>query len=227
MANTTRSTRPARATRIPSPGLSRAVAEREVERLELAELVRRGADGDLLAYERLFGWLTPQLVRYAKVQGRRLYLEARLVDEVIDESLSRVHLTLHTLRDPRKIVSWLHRIVWNELLRARDDQRRLAVIADPAEMMRQTERGEPQARGGDVESLLEFRDLLDEIARLPGGQRSVIVLRDLFDIDVAETSRLLGVSPGTVKSQRHDGIRNLRAGLAARGHWTTVDDGSA
>ena len=50
---------------MPPPGLARAIREREVARLERAELVRRGAAGDALAYERLFGWLWPQIVRYA------------------------------------------------------------------------------------------------------------------------------------------------------------------
>ena len=206
------------ARRIPPPGLSRANGEREVARLERAELVRRGAAGDVLAYERLFGWLRPQIVRYAKAQGKRLYLEPRLVDEVVDESLSKVHMNLGTLRDPEKLTGWVHRIVWNELLRARDDQRRLAVFADPGEVLEQIERGELHARVIDPESLLELRELLAEISRLPEGQRSVLVLRELLEFDVEETSRLLGVSPGTVKSQRHDALRNLRSQLVARGY---------
>jgi RNA polymerase sigma-70 factor, ECF subfamily len=127
-------------------------------------------------------------------------------------------MNLGTLRDPEKLTGWVHRIVWNELLRARDDQRRLAVFADPGEVLEQIERGELYARMIDPASLLELRELLAEISRLPEGQRSVLVLRELIEFDVEETSRLLGVSPGTVKSQRHDALRNLHSQLVARGY---------
>lgn len=207
-----------RAPGLPPPGLSRALAEHEVARLERAELVRRGVAGDALAYERLFGWLCPQIVRYAKALGKRLFLEPRLLDEVVDESISRVHLGLRGLRDPEKLTSWVHRIIWNELLRARDEQRRLAIVADPGEVLHQIERSELYARVIDAESLLELRELLEEISRLPEGQRSVLVFRELLELDVAETSRLLGISPGTVKSQRHDALRNLRSQLVERGY---------
>jgi RNA polymerase sigma factor (sigma-70 family) len=206
------------ATGLPPPGFLRALAEREVARLERSELVRRAAAGDVLAYEQLFGWLCPQIVRYAKALGKRLFLEARLLDEVVGRSLSSVHVGLRGLRDPAKLTAWVRRIVWNELLRAREEQRRSAVFADPAEVLQQFERGESYVREIDTESLLELHEVVDAISRLPEGQRSVFVLREMLELDVAETSRLLGVSPGTVKSQRHDALRNLRARLVERGY---------
>src|SRR5437763_1591557 len=105
---------------LPPPGLARALRERDVARLELAELHRRWSAGDLLAYERLFGLLAPQIARYAGSNGRRLHLEPRLLDEVIDESLNKVHLRLHAVREPEKLAGWVHRLVRNELARARD-----------------------------------------------------------------------------------------------------------
>jgi RNA polymerase sigma-70 factor (ECF subfamily) len=203
---------------LPPPGLARALRERDVARLELAELHRRSSAGDLLAYERLFGLLAPQIARYAGSHGRRLHLEPRLLDEVIDESLNKVHLRLHAVREPEKLAGWVHRIVRNELARARDQQRRESVYADPSEALHQFDRDTFYASIIDPEHVLEFHELLDEIVRLPAGQRSVVFLRELVELDVIETAALLKVCPGTVKSQRHDALANLRTRLAELGY---------
>ncbi len=195
----------------PDPGFGRVLAEREVAGLELAELVRRG---DTLAREQLFAKVKPQLERYVGAQARGMNLEQRFVEEVCDSCLSKLHEQLPSLRDPDKLIPWLHRIARNELYRATRDQHRLAVFSDPDEYREQFERGQSYPLGFDPEFMLELRELLDEVACLPEGQRSVFVLRDLIQLDIQETAALLDISPGTVKSQRHDAMQNLRSRLS-------------
>lgn len=52
--------------------------------------------------------------------------------------------------------------------------------------------------------------LVQALARLPRGQRAVIVLRYLDDLTERETADVLGVSVGTVKSQAHAALHALR-----------------
>src|SRR6266700_2156102 len=60
-------------------------------------------------------------------------------------------------------------------------------------------------------------DVRRALAELPAGQRAVLVLRYLDDQSEAETARLLGISPGTVKSRAARGLAKLRqAGLLDR-----------
>lgn len=54
------------------------------------------------------------------------------------------------------------------------------------------------------------RDLVAALARLPRGQRAVVVLRWFEDLTEAQTAATLGVSVGTVKSQASRALRNLR-----------------
>ncbi len=57
-------------------------------------------------------------------------------------------------------------------------------------------------------------DVRRALARLPAGQRAVVVLRYWEDLSVTETAALLGKSEGTVKSQAAKGLAALRRLLA-------------
>lgn len=67
---------------------------------------------------------------------------------------------------------------------------------------------EPPARTG-VEPA-DRLDLWEAIGRLPTRQRAVIVLRYFDDLTEAQTAQVLGVSPGTVKSQASRALDKLR-----------------
>ena len=59
--------------------------------------------------------------------------------------------------------------------------------------------------------LVEVRhDVLAALAKLPRGQRAVVVLRFYDDLTEAQTAEALGVSVGTVKSQTSRALRALR-----------------
>ncbi len=62
--------------------------------------------------------------------------------------------------------------------------------------------------------LTERLDLWQQLATLAPRQRAVLVLRYYEDLTEAEIARVLGISPGTVKSQAHDALKNLRARLS-------------
>lgn len=62
----------------------------------------------------------------------------------------------------------------------------------------------------DVGAQLELRFA---VAGLPSGQRSCVVLRHLLGFSPEETSAVLGISTGTVKSQTSRGLDQLRRAL--------------
>ncbi len=64
---------------------------------------------------------------------------------------------------------------------------------------------------GGVEESMDVRRAL---ARLPAGQRAVVVMRYWEDLSVAETAAVLGKSEGTIKSQAAKGLAALRKLLA-------------
>jgi RNA polymerase sigma factor (sigma-70 family) len=63
--------------------------------------------------------------------------------------------------------------------------------------------------------------LWNALARLPNRQRTVLALRYYDDLSEAEIARVLGIAPGTVKSQASKGIASLRASIGERESlWT-------
>jgi RNA polymerase sigma factor (sigma-70 family) len=59
-------------------------------------------------------------------------------------------------------------------------------------------------------------EVLAALAALPRRQRAVVVLRYVEDLDVESTAQVLGINPGTVKSQAAKGLATLRATLSSQ-----------
>jgi len=55
--------------------------------------------------------------------------------------------------------------------------------------------------------------LLDAIRALPAGKRAVLVLRYLEDLPESQVANILGCSVGTVRSQTHRAVAQLRLAL--------------
>jgi RNA polymerase sigma-70 factor (sigma-E family) len=56
-------------------------------------------------------------------------------------------------------------------------------------------------------------DIRAALSALPARQRATVVLRYYSDLSIEEAAEILGVSPGTVKSQTAKGLAALRAAL--------------
>jgi RNA polymerase sigma factor (sigma-70 family) len=61
------------------------------------------------------------------------------------------------------------------------------------------------------------RQLHEAIERLPEMQRAVVLLYLLCDSDYGRIAQILGRSPGTIRSQMHHALRNLRSRLERLG----------
>jgi RNA polymerase sigma factor (sigma-70 family) len=63
--------------------------------------------------------------------------------------------------------------------------------------------------------------LRQALRALPAGKRAVLVLRYLEDLPEAEVAAVLGCSVGTVRSQAHKAVAQLRSALASAGLTST------
>jgi RNA polymerase sigma-70 factor (sigma-E family) len=63
---------------------------------------------------------------------------------------------------------------------------------------------------GEQSRIVDRAGLMAALGRLPARQRAVVVLRYFEDLSETETARLLGCSPGNVKSQASRALAKLR-----------------
>ncbi|MBX6748457.1 MAG: SigE family RNA polymerase sigma factor [Micromonosporaceae bacterium] len=131
-------------------------------------------------------------------------------DDLVQQAITRLYAHGRRASQAGNLDAYVYKI----MLRAFLDEQRLKwasvrLRAAPAEP--DTDDSPPAGRTGDPAGAVADRMLLREaLATLPAKQRAVLVLRFLADRSVDEVAQILGIAPGTVKSQTHDGLNALR-----------------
>jgi RNA polymerase sigma-70 factor (ECF subfamily) len=154
-------------------------------------------EGDEAAFRLLHRLHTPLLYRVA------VRLAGGAAEEVVQEAWLRAARGLPAFRWESRLATWLVGIVVN----CARERRREPPLADDAGL---GEAAAPAAR------LDERIDLERALARLADGYRTVVVLHDVEGRSHEEIAAILGIEPGTSKSQLSRGRRLLRDWLGAQ-----------
>jgi RNA polymerase sigma-70 factor (sigma-E family) len=164
------------------------------------ERASRHRPGTEEAIESLFHACYPRLVRLAF----SLVDDWDLAEQLAQEAYLRLWRRWRWISDPQAAPMYLQRTVVNlsrETIRRRVVERRA---------LRFKSLDRPTEQPTDPVDVVELRQA---IAGLPARKRECVVLRHLLGLSEAETASMLGVSVGTVKSQTHKGLQQLRQRL--------------
>lgn len=140
-----------------------------------------------------------------------------LADDLAQNALIRLAASWHKLREPAAIDSYVRtclvRAYFAESKRAW--RRRERTMAEPPE---------PRTAPDTADDVARRMFATEVLATVPPKQRAALVCRYFWDLDTAETARVLGCSQGTVKSQTARALAGLRdAGVIAdhsdEGQW--------
>jgi RNA polymerase sigma-70 factor (ECF subfamily) len=181
-------------------------------------LVERLRAGDESAFEAL---VRRHAGRMLAVARRFLRSEEDSADAVQDAFLSAFR-ALGSFAGQSNLGTWLHRIVVNAcLMKLRAGRGRRSVplddllpTFDETGRHARTHRAWAEHPPGVAlreEVRAQVRACID---RLPEPHRTVLLLRDVEELDTDQAARHLGVSPGTVKTRLHRARQALRALLA-------------
>jgi RNA polymerase sigma factor (sigma-70 family) len=205
------STAPMRALALATPvSGGEAVPGPDAERREQERaLVGRAQGGDLRAFEELYR----QHVRRVFGLCWRLASDDSGAEELVQETFVRAWSNLASYRGEAPFASWLYRLAVNLALNERRSRRRAPFLALAPDELGNI--AAPGARGTGPSATLDLGVDLDRALRaLPPRARAVIVLHDIEGHKHEYIATLLGMEPGTSKSQLHRARRLLREALS-------------
>ncbi len=175
------------------------------------DLVERAMAGDREAFT--------ELTRHSI---GRLYAVARLIlrddaraEDATQEALIAAWRQLSALRDPDRFDAWLHRMLVRACYReaGRAMRHRWAQVRLLPAMGHAPDPGEALADKDELER---------GFSALSPEQRALVVLHFYLGLPAHETSEILGIPVGTVKSRLHRTLQQLRATLDADARLPTT-----
>ena len=185
-----------------------------VQSLSDEEVVARVLEGDTAAFELLMRRHNQRLYRTA----RAILRDDAEAEDVMQEAYVRAYEHLDQFAGRAKFSTWLTRIAVHEALARVRRRGRFEAIETMVESGGETmtfashaPSPEQQAVSAQSSSLLEAA-ILD----LPDGYRSVLMMRDIEELDTSETAQCLGLSEENVKVRLHRARALLRRELYAK-----------
>jgi RNA polymerase sigma-70 factor (ECF subfamily) len=183
----------------------------DADEVALVAGLRTGDDAAFEKLVRIFGG------RLLAVARRILRNEEDAQDAVQDALLSAVK-SIESFSGGSRIYTWLHRIVSNAALmklrtRRRTHEQSIEDLLPKylADGHRDVPAGEWTERLGAAAEQSETQAIVRQcIDQLPEAYRTVLVMRDIEELDTEETARLLGVNAGVVKTRLHRARQALR-----------------
>lgn len=164
---------------------------------------------DQVLVERIVAGSRDEFEQLVRRHNQRLFRAARAIvrsdheaEDVVQQTWLEIYRHLPQFRGDAQFTTWATRICVNAALAV---ARKRPVIAEVVDV----EGGEVPADVVDREQLGKV--LQDVLGQLPQGNREVMVLRDVLELDTAETAACLGLTEEAVRVRLH----RARAAVAA------------
>lgn len=185
------------------------------------EIVSRVLAGETALFEILMRRYNQRLYRVSRIILRN-DTEA---EDVMQDAYVRAYTHLNQFAGKAAFSTWLTRIAIHEALARKRRSGRyeeLDAMPNNGDSMPILKSSDPTPEDGTARA--ETRLLLEEaIEHLPEAYRTVVVLREVEEMSVAETAGAMGVTEAVVKTRLHRAHAMLRKELYARAKGRTAD----
>jgi len=178
------------------------------------DLVKRLRAGEEAAFEELVRDFGGRMLSVA----RRFLGSEEDARDAVQDAFAAAFESIGRFNGESMLSTWLHRIVMNAaLMQLRRRRRKPEHSIDELLPNFDAEGGwvDEQHRSSVASHvILEAREtramVQRSIAMLPESYRTILILRDIEDLDTAETAERLGITPATVKVRLHRARQALR-----------------
>ncbi len=181
------------------------------------ELVQDARAGSHQAFEALVRRYSERAFRAAY----RVLRDTGASEEILQEAFIKAYKGLRAFESRSSFYTWLYRIVVNLALdRRRSEQRAPSVEWEDSVSARIDPRASgPASFNPELDSQRkQVRELVVQgVQGLPGGQREVLLLREVDGLSYEEIAEAMGISKGTVMSRLHYARKKMVAFLAGHG----------
>ena len=193
-----------------------------LQQLSDEEVVRRVLEGETALFEVIMRRYNQRLYRVSRVVLR----DDSEAEDVMQDAYVRAYQHLDQFEGRAAFSTWLTRIALHEAL-ARKRRRKPIQELDAMQEMKgdsmpilKSSKPDPEAETAQS----QVRQLLEgAIQALPEPYRVIVVLREVEEMDVAETAETLGVSESVVKTRLHRAHAMLRRELHSRARGRVTD----
>jgi RNA polymerase sigma-70 factor (ECF subfamily) len=172
------------------------------------DLLRLAAQGRQDAIDLLLRQLRPVIVSYCRARLARMGCHCQNEDDVAQEVCLALLSALPSYRDcGRPLHAFVFGIAAHKVADAVRGAARAAVIPVPDVP------DQPDGHPGPEEALLKRAEASRArvlLARLPAGQRRLILLRVVTGLSAEETGYVLDMTPGAVRVAQHRALARLR-----------------
>lgn len=191
------------------------------QELQDEEVVRRVLAGETAMFEILMRRYNQRLYRVSRVILRN----DGEAEDVMQDAYVRAYQHLDQFAGKAAFSTWLTRIAVHEALarkRRRERIDELDALAMNGDSMSILKSSDPSPEANTAQT--QARQLLEEaIESLPEAYRTVVVMREVEEMSVADTAETLGVSEGVIKTRLHRAHAMLRKELLQRAQGRATD----
>lgn len=178
---------------------------------DIAVLVRSAQEGERAAFDELVRLTYTETYTLAL----RLTNNAEDAADVVQDTYLRAYRSIDRFRGEAQFTTWLYRITAN----CASTQLSKRARHRHEELDEQTPVPLDYAAGPEAkaDAALDRRDVAAALSHLPANLRTVVVLRDIYDLSHDAIAKELGISEVTAKVRLHRARKKLRMQLLANG----------
>jgi RNA polymerase sigma-70 factor (ECF subfamily) len=166
--------------------------------LDLEKTIKRARSGDKESFVALVHHFEANLYRVAKA----ILKKDEDCADAIQETILKAYYSIHTLREPSFVKTWLIRILINECNQILRYKQKVIAMHD----LHTSESAGPGSESVEIHEVVN---------RLEEDLRVVVTLYYFEDLAVKQIAELLGISEGTIKSR----LYRARQALAKEFHF--------